>query len=160
MSRINIINASAKDFAIESFNTLPAGTNHEDGRIIKRMDGTEVKFYMWDASSSQWVEFANSSELDALSQALSSEVSTQSSNEVALASADTSLEERISTEEAARSTAVENEVAARSAAVSTEASVRAAQDVVLSTAIATEVSDRESDVDTCLLYTSPSPRDG
>ena len=72
MSRINIIKAKAKDFAIEGFTSLPSGTSHEDGRIIKRIDGSEVKFYMWDAdtanggASAQWVEFANSNSLDSL----------------------------------------------------------------------------------------------
>ena len=35
MSRISILNASAKDFAVEVVSSLPSGTSHEDGRIVK-----------------------------------------------------------------------------------------------------------------------------
>ena len=79
MSRINIIKAKAKDFAIEGFSTLPSGTSHEDGRIVKRIDGSEVKFYMWHAATTTWVEFANSNSLDSLETRLSVEESSENS---------------------------------------------------------------------------------
>ena len=66
MSRINIINADAKDFAIEAVASLPSGTSHEDGRIVKFVESGSVKFYIWHAATTTWVEFANNSSLSSI----------------------------------------------------------------------------------------------
>ena len=50
MSRISILNASVKDFAVEAVDSLPSGTSHVNGRIVKAMNAeNEPVLYVWDS---------------------------------------------------------------------------------------------------------------
>jgi hypothetical protein len=135
MSRINILKASVKDFALEVVTNLPSGTSHEDGRIVKRLDGSAVKLYMWHAATTEWIEFGNFDDLSSLETRLSVEESSENAAVASMEVIDSSLETRISTEEVARA-----------ADVSSEASRAASAEVVLSTNLSAEVSARTSAV--------------
>jgi hypothetical protein len=102
MSRINILKASVKDFALEVVTNLPSGTSHEDGRIVKRLDGSAVKLYMWHAATTEWIEFGNFDDLSSLETRLSVEESSENAAVASMEVIDSSLETRISTEEVAR----------------------------------------------------------
>ena len=135
MSRINIVKATTKDFALEVVTNLPSGTSHEDGRIVKRLDGDAVKLYVWHASTTSWIPFGNFDEVTSLETRLSTEESSENVAAASLATIDSSLQTRISTEEVARA-----------ADVSSEASRAAAAEGVISGNLSSELVARASAV--------------
>ena len=116
MSRIQILNANAKDFALEIVSgDLPSGP-HEDGRIVKKMnDSGEVVLYIWDADvanggvGAAWVEFSNADEVEAISTSLAAVSSQHITDAASLVAKDEALSIAIEAEETARALAVETE---------------------------------------------------
>ena len=130
MSRINILNVTAEDFAIESLASAPtsgSAGDHEDGRIVKY--GTS--FYMWHDATGTWVRFASSTEYTSLETRLSQQEDGRATADSSLATADASLSTRIGVEEAARSTAVSSEAEARASEITSAETVRVAADASL-----------------------------
>lgn len=160
MSRISILNATSKDFALEVVSSLPSGNGHEDGRIVKKMNSQgEVVLYIWDLASLTWIEFGNADDLTSLETRLAAEETAENSAVSSLVVIDSSLETRISDEESARATAdtslstrVGNEEAAMSLAddsvelrLSQEEDAEASADTSLNTRIAAEEANRASE---------------
>ena len=127
MSRINILNVTAEDFALESLASAPtsgSAGDHEDGRIVKY--GTS--FYMWHDATGTWVRFASNAEYSSLETRLSQQEDGRATADSSLATADASLSTRIGVEEAARSTAVSSEAEARASEITSAETLRTAAD--------------------------------
>ena len=127
MSRINILNVTAEDFAIESLASTPtsgSAGDHEDGRIVKY--GTS--FYMWHDATGTWVRFASNTEYTSLETRLSQQEDGRATADSSLATADASLSTRIGVEEAARSAAVSSEAEARASEITSAETLRTAAD--------------------------------
>lgn len=165
MSRINILNATAEDFAVEIVASQPASGSsgdHADGRIVKYL----THFYIWHDASGAWKKFGNSTDVASLETRLSTQEADQAAAESSLATIDATLQTRISTEESASTSAVDSaqvraeaaegvisgnlssELVNRAADVSAEASRAASAEVVLSTNLSSGIVAREADVST------------
>ena len=147
MSRILILDATAFDFAVETFSTEPSSTDvsgdHRDGRVVKYLKN----FYMWHDSTGDWIKFPNTADYDAFQADLSTQEVDRATAVSSLVTIDGSLETRLAAQETARGNAIDSIELVRSQAIESLEAARSTEHANLSSELSTQISTRVSAVD-------------
>ena len=146
MSRINIVNATAEDFAIEVLNSAPSGSSvgdHQNGRIVKYL----THMYLWCNHTGAWIKFPNVSDYQAFESDLNTQIAARQADLASLEAIDIGLQSDISTEESVLTSSIASLQDARSQAISSLEDARSTEHATLSSELSAQSSARVSSVD-------------
>lgn len=146
MSRINIVNATAEDFAIEVLNSAPSGSSvgdHQNGRIVKYL----THMYLWCNHTGAWIKFPNVSDYQAFESDLNTQIAARQADLASLETVDIGLQSDISTEESVLTSSIASLQDARSQAISSLEDARSTEHATLSSELSAQSSARVSSVD-------------